>query len=608
MIFDKLIDLFAWCQRIISDRKTLIAALVGLVLAAVLYHILPSYVPEGLNFQSKHIWASLPEGVMAILALLATCAFIARRIDRYNVSLDDLATKCNPGVSIIAIILFYGIIWFTVLDHNFARDDYMHLSTLLERIPTIEPLQFLSALDGVDGNYRPLSMYYYPALLMKVGMIEPRHFMLVQFFLNILMMLVLVYLARLLKLGLVGAALAFIFYTTRGATYTQAGWFSAVSGVLVLIFTGIAFIMWNLSRVDKRVSPVLGLPISLLMYTLAVLSKQSALTFPLLIVFAEWFTIQNKGIARRLKSSIIVSLPYWVISVGVFIWAKILREGTTPYEIRIDLAHLFRVPTYLVWVFFGTYLPLSHRTSVMLFNILGIVLIFTLVVIFWKYKLIGKMYGSQKFLGLASLIPISMLAFIPDRFQPYYLIPSLFWLSILVGSGLEQLLERIIDQRKRMKVFVGTAFLIAFIGVSEVQLKEMHLLWSGGYPQGSDFQRFPALHEAMEEAMGTNEPETLVLVDFPFRRAWYAGLVRVEFPSVKRVIFTERKLDGTRYLVNDRQGYFETKGGSIDLTSPAAHQWDTEITEHEYLTLLGDDGTKLLHLRYDADDRITNLK
>lgn len=112
----------------------------------------------------------------------------------------------------------------------------------------------------------------------------------------------------------------------------------------------------------------------------------------------------------------------------------------------------------------------------------------------------------------------------------------------------------------------------------------------------------------MEEAIAADEPEILVLADFPYRRAWYAGLVGVEFPSVKRVIFTEKTPDGTRYFVNDRRGSFETKEGSVDLKSPAAYHWDIEITEREYLALLGDDDTRLLYLRYDADDQITNLK
>jgi|GEM_PF-2182650 len=476
---------------------------------------------------------------LAVVLILSGCAlYISEIFNRFQVVVEYVDK--HKGIALSVILIIYFVFWHRLFTAHFCRDDYMHLAAAGERIKTIADWgKAFFRLDVVDRNFRPLSTdIYLSACRMLFGYREwVYHF--TRSTAIAISMLFLLKIAKEIKISTAAGLLAIFFYLTRSCLFTIHFWISSMPDVLAILSMAASFycyLKWSAN--SKQYAYLVG---SFLAYVAALASKQTALMFPVVIFLAHFFVLDygNKEANRWLKASI-ATFPFGLLAIVFFIWGIYLRQGTVPYEISLQpLDMVVKLLSYIFWIWIGYQFPhweLGNKIIIPAFGagvVLGLIFLYRYIPFSISERRYIKFFIGASF---AFLLQVLML---PGRFQQYYLAPALFWFSLAMGLAIEVLLLQCAAPAIRRRFIVALLIVVSIISISEIQLKAADLIMPGGYPDGYSYQRFSIVRKTIEHNLSKiNTPvRTVVLVNFPYRWAWWSGLIRVHFPSVQEILF-----------------------------------------------------------------------
>lgn len=291
-------------------------------------------------------------------------------------------------------------------------------------------------------------------------------------------------------------------------------------------------------------------------------------------------------------------LAYGPPAMLVFLHARTLAGGTTPYPIELKFsgfAHLF---AYLSFYLFMLDVPGKYGHLADFPWIAGVLVAVCGIAALRlnRAKLIGPSEPLLIYTVLCATASISLFALLPTRSAGYYGVGAAFWISI----GLAVILTRCAEDGS---VTVVTGVVCAFVlsGFMNVRLSQTALIPSGGYIWGT-FGSWLDLHidaavQREIDRVRAGETAPLVFV-VPSTEAFAKDPASINVvavmallhahPQVRRVLFYDAR---TRiWYGNDRNGY--RPGASInDYRDAGQYHWSNQLSEGQVLDVKRDPDT-----------------
>jgi protein O-mannosyl-transferase len=115
-------------------------------------------------------------------------------------------------------------------------------------------------------------------------------------------------------LALVGA----LFFAIHPAQSESVGWVSAYVNALSAILILSVLIAYLRARRDPEKIGWFPLSVGAIIFTLALLTKEAAVAVPAIIVAYEFFVIRHDSWPKRLRTTLIAGLPFFILTAGYF--------------------------------------------------------------------------------------------------------------------------------------------------------------------------------------------------------------------------------------------------------------------------------------------------
>ncbi|HEY9071193.1 MAG TPA: hypothetical protein VIV61_13125 [Candidatus Ozemobacteraceae bacterium] len=523
------------------------------------------------------------------------------------------------------IAVLYLVFWHGALDSHWSEDDYLNAAAVIERVRTPADLvRSWTWLDAVDGNHRPLATYVWMGgirLLAEPLGIPPEQLSRgMQAAAWILLLWLLFRVMRLLGGGPLAAWLGVLFLVSRSTLFTLHHWTAAMSDVLSMLFCLAAFNFWLRGRDSGCRHPRLNVVGALAALVLAVSSKQSALVFPAIIFAAV--LIDGSGWRQAFREA----LPFGLVCLVEFAFARHLFAGNLPYPVVVEPYHLLVTPAYAWWTLSGLWPVEFNVTGVLGSAFLGWMVLTTALLLARAGRHQESLRRSSRpiLIGLAGFaLQTAQMALLPLRFLPYYAGSGAVWLSFAVGAAGSALWQETRNTLRGRMAWFAVVGIVISLSLAEIHLKAAGAVFSGSYPSAASYQRFPKLVETFRPHLGPGV-RTLVLVDFPYLRSWYTGLVRWHFPGITRILCIGKPDTGPRSAAtagptplppdtrlvfhNGLHGRFESAVRSTTDGQPAPFQWDFPLPAAEAAALLASEADSLRILRYNSDTYFTPIQ
>ena len=420
-------------------------------------------------------------------------------------------------VSQIIILLILGLIVFGPSVNNyFVADDFTWLKWAgganLERV--VNNFYFS---DGFF--YRPLAKAYFFLIYSFFGL-HPNLYHLGSLAFHLGTTATLFITALLLSKKKAVAFLVGLLFLLFPLNAENIYWISSTSAMIAAFFLSLSFLSYFLFRSLKSQWGRFFYPFSLIFFILGLISHESAIVLPGLIVALEVFILSKGKIAKRF----ILIIPF-VILIANYLH---LRTGSQAHGLSGDYNYnLVKLPFnvagnllgYLGLVFFGErFLPLyQHLRDGLRNNSLwtGVIIVPVAVTLIFFIKRLWRekifLFGLSWF--VINLLPYLGLGNIAER----YLYPAHFGLFLSASVLLVYFLEKIRINSRKLSIFI-LAFILVFSTIFLSVRSRQH---------GQRWQEAGEKSREILLAFGTNfetfAPETtLYFVDLPIRheRAW----------------------------------------------------------------------------------------
>jgi len=522
------------------------------------------------------------------------------------------------------IAALYLVFWHGALGSHWSEDDYLNAAAVAERVRTPADLvRSWTWLDAVDGNHRPLATYVWLGGIRlfaeRFGVSPEPLSRFMQAAAWILLLWLLFRTARLLGGGPLAAWLGVLFLVSRSSLFTLHHWTAAMSDVLSMLFCLAAFGCWLRSREPGCIHPRRHVVCAVLALFLAVSSKQSALVFPGLIFAAA--LIDGLGWRQAFREA----LPFGLVCLAEFVFARHLFAGNLPYPVAVEPYHLLVTPAYVWWTLSGLWPVEFDVTGVLGSAFLGWMAL-TIVLLLaraGRHRESVRRSSRPLLIGLTGFaLQTAQMALLPLRFLPYYAGSGAVWLSLAVGAAGAALWHEAHTTLRGRVAWFAVVGIVITLSLAEIHLKAAGTIFSGSYPDAASYQRFPRLVETFRPYL---QPDirTLVLVDFPYLRSWYAGMVRWHFPGITRILCVGKPDTGPRAAAlaslaafppdarlvfhNGLEGRFESAARPLTNGQPGPFQWDLPLPFAEATAILASEAGSMCILRYNSDAHFTAI-
>ncbi len=315
---------------------------------------------------------------------------------------------------------------------------------------------------GQGGSYRPMvNLLFW--LNYKIGGLNPLPYHLTNLIFHIGVCF-LVYLLVLLLLGNIKeknkiAVLAAVFFAILPNHSEAVIWIAAVADPVATFFYLLAFYLYLIFRRQKS---FLALIISVLSFLVALLTKEIAITLPLLIIVWELYQYITKAqgpwLIRKneiLKNIILYPFGYWLLVFGYFLMRYSAIGLIFGYYARssfkIDFGAIYKMMVALLTdlFFYGKlrviltdYFVANKIFFVLLVILLAVLVLYTCRKYFYKAAFLIDAY-------LILILPVLFLAFnnLNDEGERYNYLPSVAFvilLSLLIWQIKEKYLRNIL--------------------------------------------------------------------------------------------------------------------------------------------------------------------
>lgn len=471
----------------------------------------------------------------------------------------DRLERLPAGFFLAAIGLAFCVFWLPVVVWGgFAQDDWLLLAAAsIRHVIPAHPVASWVALDSVDGNFRPLGTVLYFGYMYKAFGLAPHLYLMANFLLNLGTAWTGFLIVRGLGYSKLVAGAGAVLYLSRGVLYTQAAWVSALGDCIVTLLTGVVILLLlrAIRYVGWRAIGFHGAAWAL--FAVSTLAKQSSFTTPAIVVALLLLRpgpVPALPWGQRAKQAGVAGLLYGGVVVAVYLHARALLGHATPYQLKLSFYAVLRTFAYVFWYFETLYIPndrlfaRSHPAG--LFDLGGMVLVLCVGVLLYRRPgLLGERPKDLLFLLIAGLSSVSLFVMLEGRNEAYYGSMLAFWFSL----GFAILLTRVRSPGPRRLAHLGVLMLVG-VGFLDVRMKEIGLLWTGGYFWGDADVQFEGARFAELQRIAAADPQgqTAVLIDPPIQPRFYTAMLFLLAPQLEHVLVYDSK-SGT-YLGNDRQG------------------------------------------------------
>lgn len=631
-----------------------LTAAAGLILAALAFYsgmplpTPPSWIQE--YHQHLHWQARFPGFLLRSGIAIGLFAWIlaSSRGPRCLLKLVATVGRTRGRYAFLATAVLYLLFWHAALDSKWCNDDFMNLSALQQRVSHwTDYVRAFTWVDPVDGNYRPLATYLWLGFCVDTSALlhcDPEWFSrFAQAGVLILLTFVLAKLATRIGAGRLATGGIVVLWLSRSSLFTIHHWTAAMSDVFSCLGQISAFFFWfrfrqatNPEQAQAQKSPK-TLPFSVpavICHAAALLAKQSALVFPCVIAAAEFFlhpghqqtlprhspehTDQTdpRTLFCRGREAVIQAVPFALISILLFFIGQGLVRKGTPYPVLIDPFHWLMSGAYFTWALSGLLPHFWHPAPLAIAIVSGWMGVFLLALL-WK-KMAGTTFsplecGIIRFSLFAAFPYWLLMTLMPSRFRPYYLAPALPWLCLGAGMVLQACLRLLRKNPQHLRLWAIGLAGISLIGFLECEGKRLDLLYSGGHPRGSGYQRFPYVTTSLGPIL-QNATGSVILIDFPVQRAWWAGLVRTYHPGVSRVLFAETPNPSPalptappiawKWFHNGLEGHFEAGTAHPPTAGFHPYHWEQPLDPERARALLTDHAQRVTAVRFINETRL----
>lgn len=413
---------------------------------------------------------------------------------------------------IIAILTF--IVYLPALSNGFVNwddDIYVYANGYIRNID----LNFFkwAFTSVVQSSWHPLTLLSY-ALDFSVWQLNPKGYHLTNNLLHSLNTFLIFILALVLILqwgkkekevlplkALVAAGTTAILFGIHPLHVESVVWISERKDVLSAFFfllTLLAYLKYVSSEKSKG---TFFYVISLLFFSLSLMSKAMAVTLPFVLLILDYFPLKRlmaEGNTMNLKGIIIEKIPFLILTVltcVVTLWAQglggaIKNVESFPVVIRVFVAckaYFFYIAKMILPVNLSPFYPHPAMSKSSVFAVeywIAIVLfvVFTLGSILWFKK--RQLFSAVWFYYVITLLPVIGLVHIgghaaADR---YTYIPAMS-LFLLVGLGVGTLFEKRAGRPAQL-VLIGIVFLLVLTLLSKKTVQQADIwkdsisLWS----------------------------------------------------------------------------------------------------------------------------------
>ncbi|MDO8734698.1 MAG: tetratricopeptide repeat protein, partial [Elusimicrobiota bacterium] len=379
-------------------------------------------------------------------------------------------SKLNVYFS-LALIIGGFLVWKNVLNNQFLYDDDTFV-VLNENIRTLTPLTKFFTPAASSNNpqmnrdvWRPLTTFSY-ALNYKLSGLNPKSFHLVNLLIHIINGLVIFWLVFLLTKKEIPAFFTAMVFLIHPVQTETVAWVSQRSNILFLFFYLLSLIFY----IKRQKSSILFNLFSILCFILSLLSKEMAISLPLIILAYEY--ILNR---QKFFSAFYRSLPYFIILFFfVMIRSTVIGQtaqttywagGFVPQMLTMVKGFAYYVKLMFVpCPLSAEYLfPVKYAVDVDV-ALYGIILA-GIIYLGLRLRTTRPIISFGIFLFLLSLVPVSNIIPIRTIINERFLYPAVIGFGLILGSGLIEVFKSEFN-RKYLRCIPVLALFIAYSFIS----------------------------------------------------------------------------------------------------------------------------------------------
>ena len=257
----------------------------------------------------------------------------------------------TPFLPVICSALSF-LVYLGTLQFHFVYDD---IGQLLDN-PSIRSWHFLSQYftshmwAGVFLNsnyYRPLVLVWFRLNDALFGL-NPVGWHLTSAAAHAVATLMVFHLVYQLFPNRAGATLAALIFGLHPLHVQSVAWVSGITDPLLTIFLVGSFLQYLTFRNSRK--PI-HLACALILYGLATLTKEPAVVFPVIIAAHEWFVQPKDGPRRTVRTTILVVLPFLVVTVLYFAARMHALHGIAPVQSPIGAMAVLSTLPSIFWLY-----------------------------------------------------------------------------------------------------------------------------------------------------------------------------------------------------------------------------------------------------------------
>ena len=352
--------------------------------------------------------------------------------------------KVKPILPIALLVLTCGIVYFNSLSNEFVFDDR---ATIVENkyLPDFKgsfPSFFSNSyfeIAEAEASYRPVAtLSYY--LLYGIGELNPFWYHLGSLILHMLNVILVYFLTQALQKDKNAALVAGLLFACHPVLTEAINCISFNEDLLAALFYMMSFLLYLKSTPNRKATAVISFLLSLLLYFLGLLSKEMAITLPMVVVIYDLALNSAQGSPtsfNSLRDTVADRIFYYLGFAGVSLFYLSLRfvflTGTEP-AVSLTYGSLFERLIYLPFQLFNfirlvvfpyplkaEYIFAYPESFFEIYNIIAVISL-TVVIgfsfyIYKKFKVVS--FGIWWF--LITLLPVSNLIQITNPLAERYL-------------------------------------------------------------------------------------------------------------------------------------------------------------------------------------------
>jgi hypothetical protein len=476
----------------------------------------------------------------------------------------------------------FAVYWLPVLvTAGFVQDDWLLLGPAAIRSDILHhPLHSWYALDSIDGNFRPLGTVLYIGFALKHFGLHAPAFLTANFLFSLGSVLLAFSIARELGYSRVAGALAGLLFLSRGILYTQVAWVCALGDAMVVLMSAVTVLLVLKAYRVGGAKALLYHALALGTFLVSTLAKQSSFTTPLLVILVAVIrpgSKQRPSLPVRLGQAFALAAAYLAIALPVFLHARALLGGRTPYPIQPNFDSISRLFAPATWFFTTLQFPDYYPQLQLLPGILGMLICGVVALaVRTKLRTAPSLQRTISFAIAAAFASYSIFILLPTRGAAYYGTTAAFWFSIALAVALSRIQPA--SEPARTHAAVALVYLLIVVGFADIRVKQTALIPTGGYIWGTynmDTERslYEQIHTLLKPAP---QHSTAIFIDAPEFTGFCASMAIVADPTLHRILFYDSRQKAL--VANDLNGNLPPDDVR-SLRDVSAYHWDQPVQD-----------------------------